>query len=304
MVVVVVILMAWVVILGPSVLKRRARSGSVQSISHFHHQLRILEHSAPEPIVSPAYRLRSVDGSDASHGVSYPGGGQRPVLSVVGAKDLPRPALAFLGDPAPGVEGSTASLFVGPSVAQGFESYESYDRTPHYRAPYDWDPADRNAMPADSGRSAYGRDAYGRDSYGQDAYGRVARRGRSLDHVDPRHPGVYEPTHAEVHRADESAVRRMARRRRRDTLLILSGLTFATFLVACVTGSGATWFLTALAALALGGYVAMLVHLQHRALEREDKLHYLDSHRSDRWEPSYGSVASSNHPSVGRTAAR
>ncbi len=299
MVVVVVILMAWAVILGPSVLKRRARSGSVQSISHFHHQLRILEHSAPEPIVSPAYRLRSADGSDASHGVSYPGGGQRPVLSVVGAKDLPRPALAFLGDPAPEVDGDTASIFVGPSVAQGFESYESYDRTPHYRAPYDWDPADGSTLSVD-----VGRDDYGRDDYGRSGYGRMDRARRSLDHVDPRHPGVYMPTHGEVHRADESAVRRMTRRRRRDTLLILSGLTFATFLVACVTGSAATWFLTALAALALGGYVTMLVQLQRRALEREDKLHYLDSHRADRWEPSYGSVASSNHPSVGRTAAR
>mgnify|MGYP003330623527 CR=1 FL=1 len=102
MVVVVMILVAWVVILGPSMIRRRARAGSQQSIVHFHHQLRILEHSAPEPIVAPAYRLRAVDGTDAPHGISYPGTGQRPVLTVVGAKDLPRPALALLGEPAPG----------------------------------------------------------------------------------------------------------------------------------------------------------------------------------------------------------
>jgi hypothetical protein len=98
-VLVIIILVAWVVILGPSLLKRRARSGGDQSISHFHYQLRVLEQRAPEPIVAPAYRLRAVDGSGAPTAIVCPDTGRPPVLTVVGAKELPRPALAFLGEP-------------------------------------------------------------------------------------------------------------------------------------------------------------------------------------------------------------
>ena len=94
----IIILLAWVVILGPSLIKRRSRlSDGGHSISHFHQQLKVLEHSAPEPIVAPAYRLRTVDGP----AIHYPGAGTPPVLTVVGAKQLPRPALAFLGESAP-----------------------------------------------------------------------------------------------------------------------------------------------------------------------------------------------------------
>jgi hypothetical protein len=98
MVVVVIILVAWAVILGPNLIRRRARAGD-QSITHFHSQLRILEHSAPEPIVAPAYRLRAVDDAGAPTTIRYPDTGTPPVLTVVGAKELPRPALAFLGEP-------------------------------------------------------------------------------------------------------------------------------------------------------------------------------------------------------------
>jgi len=97
----IIILLAWVVILGPSLMKRRSRlSDGGHSISHFHQQLKVLEHSAPEPIVAPAYRLRTVDdaGGPAIH---YPGADTPPVLTVVGAKQLPRPALAFLGESEP-----------------------------------------------------------------------------------------------------------------------------------------------------------------------------------------------------------
>ncbi len=100
MVVVVIILVAWAVILGPNLIRRRAHAGD-QSITHFHQQLRILEHSAPEPIVAPAYRLRAVDDTGAPTTISYPDTGTPPVLTVVGAKELPRPALAFLGEPEP-----------------------------------------------------------------------------------------------------------------------------------------------------------------------------------------------------------
>jgi len=38
---------------GASLVKRRARAGGHQSITHFHHQLSILEHSAPSPSCRP-----------------------------------------------------------------------------------------------------------------------------------------------------------------------------------------------------------------------------------------------------------
>jgi len=98
-VVVIIIVAAWAVILGPSLVKRRARSGGDQSITHFHYQLRVLEQRAPEAIVAPAYRLRAVDGSGAPTTIHFPDSGRPPVLTVVGAKELPRPALAFLGEP-------------------------------------------------------------------------------------------------------------------------------------------------------------------------------------------------------------
>ena len=98
-VLVIIILVAWIVILGPSLLKRRARGGGDQSITHFHYQLRVLEQRAPEPIVAPAYRLRAVSDTGAPTSIHYPDSGRAPVLTVVGAKELPRPALAFLGEP-------------------------------------------------------------------------------------------------------------------------------------------------------------------------------------------------------------
>jgi hypothetical protein len=98
-VLVVVIALAWMVILGPGLMKRRSRSGDgISSISHFHHQLRVLEHSGARPIVRPAYRLHGQPGpAGMDDGPSTPDFGPRPVLTVVGADRLPRPALAFLG---------------------------------------------------------------------------------------------------------------------------------------------------------------------------------------------------------------
>ena len=98
-VVVIIIVAAWAIILGPSLVKRRARGGGDQSITHFHYQLRVLEQRAPDPIVTPAYRLRSVDGSGTPKTIHYTDSDRPPVLTVVGAKELPRPALAFLGEP-------------------------------------------------------------------------------------------------------------------------------------------------------------------------------------------------------------
>lgn len=97
MILVIFIVAAWVVILTPSLMRRHSRAvGEIGSISHFHRQLRVLEHSAPEPIVAPAYRLRSF--GDGSPDQRFPEVASVPVLSVVGASELPRPALAFLGE--------------------------------------------------------------------------------------------------------------------------------------------------------------------------------------------------------------
>lgn len=94
MILVVVIAVAWLVILIPGFLRRRSQSGETDSISHFHRQLRILEHSAPSPIVAPAYRLRGGDGDGGRTWRPT----EPPNLTVVGARDLPRPNLAFLAD--------------------------------------------------------------------------------------------------------------------------------------------------------------------------------------------------------------
>jgi hypothetical protein len=98
-VLVIIIAVAWIVILGPNLLKRHGRAADgISSISHFHHQLRVLEHSGPQPIVAPAYRLRGIDGSAVpAHDELARGVAPAPVLTVVGADQLPRPALAFLG---------------------------------------------------------------------------------------------------------------------------------------------------------------------------------------------------------------
>ncbi len=102
MILLVVIAVAWVVILGPGLLRRRQNGTTgINSISHFHHQLRVLEHSSPPPIVAPAYRLQAVGDRPVAVVQDDPESPPRPVLSVVGAKDLPRPALAFLGDDDP-----------------------------------------------------------------------------------------------------------------------------------------------------------------------------------------------------------
>ena len=47
---VIIIVAAWIVILGPNLIRRRSNSGNgTTSISHFHRQLQILEHSRPRP---------------------------------------------------------------------------------------------------------------------------------------------------------------------------------------------------------------------------------------------------------------
>jgi hypothetical protein len=87
---VIIIAMAWLAILGPGFVKRRWQAGEIGSVSHFHKQLRVLENSGPEP----------VDGRGVPIEASGPTAGPTPapVLTVVGASQLPRPALAFLAE--------------------------------------------------------------------------------------------------------------------------------------------------------------------------------------------------------------
>lgn len=102
MIVVVILVVAWLVILGPSMFRRRSEHGTgVNSISHFHRQLRVLEQSRGEPIVYPAFRLQALPGQSAPAQSNSTERSVRPVLTVVGAKELPRPALAFLGESPP-----------------------------------------------------------------------------------------------------------------------------------------------------------------------------------------------------------
>jgi hypothetical protein len=116
-VLVIIVVAAWIAILAPNLAKRRDKAlGGTASITHFHRQLRVLESSAPQPIVAPAFRLRDADGSVPAD-PSHPGACAAPVLQVVGADQLPRPALAFLGDdPTPAPASATGP--VPPRYAQ------------------------------------------------------------------------------------------------------------------------------------------------------------------------------------------
>ena len=249
-VVVIIIVAAWAVLLGPSLVKRRARGDGNQSITHFHYQLRVLEQRAPDPIVSPAYRLRSVDDSGAPTTINYPDTGKPPVLTVVGAKELPRPALAFLGEPEAEVLAPT---------------------------PFD----QRQMVPATD------------TDYDYDDYG-----------YDPTPTTTAVPV---ATRAPDAYTRGQARRRRRDTLSVLGAVFVVTLLAALVTGSSFVWAIVALDAVALGAYVALLVHLRRMALEREMKLHYLDPLTARPSRPGAQRTYMSGryaHPSNQQAAAR
>jgi hypothetical protein len=239
-VLVIIILVAWAVILGPGLIRRRARGGSDQSITHFHHQLRILEHSAPEPIVAPAYRLRSVDDSGSPTGITYPDTGKPPVLTVVGAKELPRPALAFLGEPAR--EDAT--------VAPDADEQAPDARPPRIEYP------DRPVATIDRGRDPW------------DQWAEEVPAQSDFTYAPPaRIPGP---------RGVDTLAREEARRRRRDTLSVLAVVFVATLLLGIVTGATAMWALCAFDGVALVAYVTMMIHLRRMAVERERKLRYLE----------------------------
>ncbi len=131
-IVLVVIVVAWAALLGPSLLRRRAQGG-IGSIHNFHHQLEVLEHSGPAPIVSPAYRLRVVDEDGSLVRMEpVPVGAPSPKITVVGAKDLPRPALAFLGGEEVVHEVAEPDAVESHGHRDEYDEWDEYDRfEPH-----------------------------------------------------------------------------------------------------------------------------------------------------------------------------
>src|ERR1035441_7410975 len=98
---VIIIVTAWIVILGPNLMKRRSRAaGGINSISHFHRALRLPPHFAPQPPApqparhppAPAPTAPAPPGRGSVGGTGgptrtpgYPEVSAVPVLSVVGA---------------------------------------------------------------------------------------------------------------------------------------------------------------------------------------------------------------------------
>ncbi len=231
MILVIIIVVAWMIILGPNLLKRRARTaGGINSISHFHRQLRILEQGGPQPLVTPAFRLRSVDGSplgpDGGNGSGVP---MAPKLSVVGADQLPRPALAFLGR----------------------------------------DPGGDDGSPADDALAGAG---YGSASDPR-GYGSATDLRGYGSATDPR--GADPDPFDGSARPHDASTRHRARRRRRDTLGVLTLFFATTLLIGFIPGASMAWVLSLVSGLALAGYVGLLVRMRQMAEERERKLHYL-----------------------------
>jgi len=78
--------------------------------------------------------------------------------------------------------------------------------------------------------------------------------------------------------AGSAALRRRAtQRRRRDVFCSLVVGTAGSLLVGFVPGLSVLWYLTAVLAVALGLYVALLLRLRGVAAEREMKLRFLPS---------------------------
>ena len=74
----------------------------------------------------------------------------------------------------------------------------------------------------------------------------------------------------------QAAMRRAeVRRRRRDVFLTLLGAVGVTFLLAIVFG-GSVWVVHLLVDVAFLGYVAMLISIQQQAMDRDDKVRYID----------------------------
>jgi hypothetical protein len=65
----VLLVVVWVVVLAPGVLRRLGERRRGGSIDHFHHQLQLLEHAGPK-LVAPAYRLGSTQSTHSAEPAS------------------------------------------------------------------------------------------------------------------------------------------------------------------------------------------------------------------------------------------
>lgn len=172
-VVLLILVLVWALVLGPSLLRRGVKRRSVDSIGAFHRQLRVLQRTGPS-IVAPVHRLDTT--LPSTHVGAKPRSGGRPGLIVV------RP--------------DTTLPLSAPAAA-------SASRRP-----------------------------------------------------DP----YFRPD---------------ACKRRRDVLVALVFAIVCTGLPGAIPTLRPILFVTAFAALALVGYLALLVRLRNSALEREVKLRYL-----------------------------
>lgn len=290
MVVVLVIVIAWAVVLGPGIIRRYLKGG-IGSIHHFHHQLEILEQNAVTPPMSaPAFRLHVVDGTGAITDGDSPVEPTVPVLTVVRPKETLRPALAFLGqDPVPAVDESDVHGTAGLPTAERLSS--GWDRT--------------GLLGPDGYERTYDPGAYAR-SVGHPAGEGLA--GRTPD-LRPRRDRteLFDVSARLQHRSVELHHRQLLRQRRRDTLVVLVAVFALTAIVGFVPGASVAWLVTLVSGVSLAGYVFMLVHLRRRAEEHERKLHYLDG--GARRAPGFvdderRQPGRSDHPSVQTAATR
>jgi hypothetical protein len=84
-VVLVVLVLVWAVVLGPSLLRRTADRQSKDSIGSFHRQLNVLGRTGPS-LMAPAHRLGSsvpVDGDDGIRPGRFVSVGSRPAAAVL-----------------------------------------------------------------------------------------------------------------------------------------------------------------------------------------------------------------------------
>ena len=102
MLVLVVLAVIWGIVLGPPALRWYAdrKGGGTDSISRFHRNLHVLEHSG-SPAVPPAYRLAAPVDAERAVRSQVPELHAKPALTLV-TGDAPRPpALAFLSEQSP-----------------------------------------------------------------------------------------------------------------------------------------------------------------------------------------------------------
>ena len=93
-VVLLILVVVWAAVLGPSLLRRRVDRRSGDSIGAFHRQLRVLERAGPT-LVDPAFRLTT----------ALPDGAPRAVLPAA----PPRPGLILVRPDAPAMSPRTAA---------------------------------------------------------------------------------------------------------------------------------------------------------------------------------------------------